>query len=150
MPVSVTETINAPIATVWSVITDIDGAESIVSSITDLTVLERPDSGLLGLKWKESRVMFGKEATETMWITATEDGHWYETTAHNHGMIYHSRMSLAQQGNQTELTMSFDCIPQTLTARLFSLVSFLFNGTVKKAFSADLKDIKQACEASKS
>lgn len=146
MSISVSETINATREHVWSVIVDIEGAESIVDAITELSVLEKPETGLIGLKWQESRVMFGKEATETMWITSAEDGHWYETTAENHGMIYHSRLSLEEKGDQTELTMGFVCKPQTFTAKLFSAVSFLMNGTVKKAFAADLRDIKRACE----
>ncbi len=147
MSLSVSEFIDAPRDTVWSVIIDIDNAQQHISSITDLQVLERPDNGILGLKWQESRVMFGKEATETMWITDADPGHWYETTAHNHGMIYKSRLALRETAGRTELTMSFECEPQTLTARLFALFSFLFNGTVKKAFAADLGDIKKHAES---
>jgi len=147
MSVSVSELINAPMETVWSVIIDIDNAQDHISSITDLQVLERPENGILGLKWQESRVMFGKEATETMWITDADPGHWYQTTAHNHGMIYRSKMALRELGEQTELTMSFECEPQTLKARFFALLSFMFNGAVKKAFAADLRDIKAHAES---
>ncbi|MBX2879475.1 MAG: hypothetical protein KTR32_06045, partial [Granulosicoccus sp.] len=92
-------------------------------------------------------VMFGKEATETMWISDAEPGHWYETTAENHGMIYQSRLALKELGEQTELTMSFACKPQTFSAKVFNLVSFLFNGTIQKAFAADLQDIKAHAES---
>ncbi|MBX2825378.1 MAG: SRPBCC family protein [Gammaproteobacteria bacterium] len=146
MSLSVSDTINAPREIVWSIITDLDGAQEIVSAITDLQVLERPDSGILGLKWQETRIMFGKEATETMWISDADIGHWYETTAENHGMIYHSKLALEESGEQTELSMSFVCKPQTLSAKIFSVFSFLFNGTVRKAFAADLHDIKVHAE----
>ncbi len=147
MPLAVSEIINAPREKVWNIIADIDSAQSIVQSIIELEVLERPDTGILGLKWREKRVMFGKEATETMWISSAEPGYWYETTAHNHGMIYHSRMSLTEQGSQTVLTMSFDCVPQTWVAKLFGLMSFMFNGAVRKAFAADIRDIKAYAES---
>lgn len=147
MPVSVSETISAPRSTVWDIITDIDNAQAIVSSIIELEVLERPENGLLGLKWREKRLMFGKEADETMWITDVKDGYWYETTAHNHGMIYISRMAVEDADGGSVLSMSFDCIPQTTSAKLFAYFSFLFNGAVKKAFAADLADMKRVAES---
>lgn len=147
MPVNVSENINAPREKVWGIITDIENAANIAKAITDLQVLERPTEGLVGLKWQETRVMFGKEATETMWISNVNDGYWYETTAESHGMIYHSKLTLEEQGAQTRLTMQFKSIPQTFIAKLFNLVSFLFNGTIAKAFAADLQDIKKHAEA---
>lgn len=147
MPVSVSELIHAPRKTVWNIIADIENAEAIVSSILELEVLEKPQSGLLGLKWREKRLMFGKEAEETMWVSDLEDGFWYETTAHNHGMIYISRMAVEDVEDGCVLTMSFNCFPQTARAKLFALLSFLFNGAVKKAFASDLADMKRAAEA---
>lgn len=147
MSVSVSETINAPREKVWAIITDIENAGNFIQAITDLRVLEQPEEGLVGLKWQETRIMFGKEAMETMWISSVEPGFWYETTAESHGMIYHSKLSLEESGAETKLTMDFRSIPQTLKARLFGLLFSLFNGTIVKAFAADLKDIKAQAES---
>lgn len=43
-----------------------------VSGIISLNILHQPEDGLVGLKWEETRKMFGKEASETMWITDYE------------------------------------------------------------------------------
>lgn len=76
MPVTVTEKIQAPRERVWQIITDIAHAAKTISGLKELTVLERPAAGLIGLKWTETRVMFGKEAAETMWITAAAENQW--------------------------------------------------------------------------
>jgi carbon monoxide dehydrogenase subunit G len=147
MAVTATELIQAPRERVWEIITDIEHAAETISAITDLTVLERPAAGVIGLKWTEARRMFGKEATETMWISAAEENRWYETTAKSHGSIYHSRLEIRDAGEGVELSMSFDATPTSLLARIMSAASFLFNGTMKKAIQKDLKDIKRLAES---
>jgi hypothetical protein len=146
MSVMVTENIQAPRERVWEIITDIEHAAETISAITELTVLERPDAGFIGLKWMEKRVMFGKEATETMWISAAEENHWYETTAESHGSIYNSRLEIRDAGDGVALSMSFVATPTSLFARIMSVTSFLFNGAIKKAFQQDLQDIKRRAE----
>ena len=146
MSVMVAENIKASRERVWEIITDIEHAAETISAITKLTVLERPAAGFIGLKWTETRVMFGKEATETMWISAAEENHWYETTAESHGSIYNSRLEIRDAGDGVELSMSFKTTPTSLFARIMSVTSFLFNGTIKKAFQQDLQDIKRIAE----
>ncbi len=146
MSIQVTERIQAPRERVWEIITDIEHAAETISAITELTVLERPATGVVGLKWTEARLMFGKEATETMWISAAEENHWYETTAESHGAIYKTRLEIRDAGDGVELSMNFDATPMSLFARIMSVTSFLLNGTIKKAFQRDLQDIKQLAE----
>ena len=147
MTVTAIEQINAPCERVWAVVTDFDNIASNITAITDAIVLERADAGIIGLKWQETRLMFGKSATETMWISSAEEGRWYETTAHNCGSIYHSKILLKEHDGGTHLSMSFSATPETLTAKVFSLLGFMFSGAIKKAFQEDLKDIKRVCES---
>ena len=51
---------------IWEVITDIEGSVETISAIEKIDILDKPVSGFLGLKWEETRTMFGKEATEVM------------------------------------------------------------------------------------
>lgn len=148
MTVTATEHINAPPAQVWKIVTDFENIAKNISAITDAKILEQPDTGIIGLKWQETRVMFGKEATETMWISAAKDGEWYETTAHNCGSIYNSRVGVKEVNGGTEISMSFTATPETFFAKLFSVVGFMFNGAIKKAFQQDLLDIKRLAEDS--
>ncbi|NNF51768.1 MAG: SRPBCC family protein [Gammaproteobacteria bacterium] len=146
MTISVSEKINAPRERVWTLITDPDSWAENISGIKSVEVLEKPASGFVGLKWREKREFFGKEATETMWVTSAETGHWYETNALNHGMAYTTRVSVAELGDGTTLTMTFDAKPTTLVARLMTPISMMFNGAVRKALQQDLGDIKAAAE----
>ena len=81
MNVTVNIEINKPKESIWRVITDIEHAQSMISGIQRINILNKPSSGLVGLKWEETRAMFGKEATETMWITESEENSYYQTRA---------------------------------------------------------------------
>ena len=149
MEVSATVHINAPRQDVWSIITDIDNAAGRISAIESLEVLERPAHGIVGLEWTETRLMFGKSASETMWITAAEEGRYYETEARNHSAVYRSRLDVTDSGEGTELTMSFAGEAQSLVAKLMSaLMTPFMKGSMQKAIQKDLDDIKAFAQAS--
>ncbi len=147
MTITVSEEINASRERIWGLITDIDGWADTISGIVAIEVIERPETGVVGLKWHETRVLFGKEAVETMWISAAEPNHWYETRAENHGAIYSTRLSLDEVNDKTVLTMTFSAKPTNFAARLMSVVSLMFNGTLRKMLQKDLVDIRAAAEA---
>lgn len=146
MTITVSEEIHAPRERVWHVVTDIDSWTETISAIEAVEVLERPEHGVIGLKWRETRVLFGKEAVETMWISSAEPGQWYETTAHNHGMLYNTRVILTEHNGHIVLTMAFAATPESLGAKLMYPVSLLFNGALRKMLKKDLADIRQVAE----
>lgn len=134
---------------VWQVITDIENAAQTIRGIDHVEVLT-PAAGpsIVGLKWRETRTMFGKEATEVMWITAAEDARFYETRAESHGAIYVSRLSIEPTDDGCTLTMSFDGQAVTFGAKvMWALTGWMAKGAMRKALSADLEDIKAAVEA---
>jgi hypothetical protein len=146
MTVTVTEEINAPVAAVWNLVTDIDRWTNTISGIVAVEVVERPESGIVGLKWRETRMLFGKEAVETMWISAAEPNRWYEATAINHGAVYSTRISMEERNDKVALTATFSTRPTTIGSRLMSVFAFLFNGTMRKLLQQDLRDIRSAVE----
>ena len=141
--------IKSPRAEVWKVITDIDHAAERISGIIELEVLERPAEGLVGLKWRETREMFGKTATEEMWITEAVENGFYKTRAESHGSVYTAILAVSDEADGTLLRMSFDAQPQTMGAKVLSfLLGFMFKGATRKAIQQDPEDIKAAVEAS--
>lgn len=139
--------IAAPIDRVWTAITDIANYANLFSSITDLKILHKPDDGLVGLKWQETRVMFGKEASEEMWIVEAVPNEFYRADSASHGMLYTSGFSVSSHGNQTTLTKSFNGVAQTTSAKIMSaLMDVFMKGTVKKCMEKDLADIKSQVE----
>ncbi len=51
-------TINGSRAAIWAAITNIENASEIISGIENIEVLEKPANGLVGLKWRETRMLF--------------------------------------------------------------------------------------------
>lgn len=139
--------INSSIDPVWNAITDFENCEKMVSGIISAKVIERPNEGLVGLKWTETRMMFGKECEETMWITDAKDREFYETRAENHGAIYVSKMSVQAIEGQTKLTMSFSGTSDSMLVRIISSIMNLFmKKSMVKILETDLSDIKQFVE----
>jgi polyketide cyclase/dehydrase/lipid transport protein len=132
---------------VWSTITDIKNCSNFISGINALEILHQPEQGLVGLKWKETRMMFGKEASETMWITEAVTYEYYCTRAESHGSVYLTRLSLSEIEGKTNLTMSFSGEAQTFFVKLISIFMGPFvKGSMKKMLYKDLEDIKAYLE----
>ena len=147
MKVSVDIEIQKPAAAVWAVITDIENCSNIISAIKNLQVLTKPEKGLVGLKWKETRLMFGKEATETMWITESVENEYYCTRAESHGSVCTTKLSLSDAGSNTLLTTSFTAEAQTFFVKIISAwMSVFIKNSMKKALLNDLEDIKKHVE----
>jgi carbon monoxide dehydrogenase subunit G len=148
MSVEVAVTVDAPRRHVWRTVTDIEHAARTISAIEEIEVLEKPPHGLLGLKWRETRTLFGKSATETMWVTEVDEPSYYATEARSHGSIYRTEIHLADQNGGTRLSMTFGAEAQTLGARVMSTVfGFLMNRSLEKALLQDLQDLKRAAES---
>ena len=141
--------INGTKEQIWHVITDIERSVETISAIEKIEILEKPESGVLGLKWEETRIMFGKSATEIMWITDVVENEYYQTRAESHGAIYKSRLQIEESGDKSKLTMEFEGEPQSTSAKIMSfLTGFMFKSATEKALQVDLKDIKAYVEKS--
>ena len=148
MTTDVSISITAPRERVWSLVTDIDQSPRFVSGIERVEVLERPSEGIRGLKWVETRTLFGKTATETMWISEAVAPDYYVTEARSHGSFYRTEVRLSDEGAGTRLSMVFEAKPEATMAKILSLVlGGMIKRSVRKALLQDLRDIKQAAEA---
>ncbi|MBV9880761.1 MAG: SRPBCC family protein [Gemmatirosa sp.] len=140
-------TINGSRAAIWATLTDIEHASATISGIERIEVLEKPANGLVGLKWRETRLLFGKPATAEKWITDAADHEFYETRAESDGFVHVSTNRIAESGGGITLTSRHESKPQSLVARVMSIpMGLLFKGVAKKAILQDLNDIKSAVE----
>ena len=140
-------TIDGSKAAIWSAIANIEGASEILSGVERIEVLEKPAHGLVGLKWRETRMLFGKPATVEKWITDAAENEFYKTRAESDGCVFLSTMSISESRNGMMLTSSHESKPQTIVAKLLSIpVGLLFKGVARKALLQDLNDIKSAVE----
>jgi hypothetical protein len=140
-------TIHGSKAAIWAAISDIANAADTLSGVEKIEVLEQPARGLVGLKWRETRLLFGKPASADKWITDAAENEFYETRAESDGFVFLSRMSLAEGSGGITLTSAHDSQPQSMRARLLSTpMMFFFKGVIRKALLQDLNDIKSAVE----
>lgn len=136
-------------AAIWAAITDIENAAQVISGIEKIEVLEQPSAGLVGLKWRETRMLFGKPAGADKWITEAVDQAFYRTRAESDGFVFLTTLSLSESGDGMRLTSSHESQPQGLAARFLKVpMLFLFRGVMKKAILQDLDDLKSAVEKS--
>ena len=139
-------TIHASRAAVWAAITDIENASEIISGIEKIEVLEKPANGLVGLKWRETRMLFGEPAAVEKWITEAAENEFYRTRAEDRGVVFLTSMRISESSGGITLTSSHDSRPQGIVAKFTSIPMFLFKGVVKKAILQDLNDIKSVVE----
>lgn len=132
---------------VWAAIADIEGAAAIVSGIKQIEIVAKPASGLVGLRWRETRLLFGEAATVEKWVTEAAEDEFYQTRAEDKGFVFLTTMRIAQGAGGITLISSHDSQPQTLLARLQAIpMGLFFKGVIKKAILQDLNDIKAAVE----
>lgn len=140
-------TINGSRAAIWAAITDIENASEIISGIENIEVLEKPANGLVGLRWRETRMLFGKPATAEKWITDAAENEFYKTRAEDNGFVFLTTISISESSGGITLTSSHDSQPQNIVARLMSIpMALFFKGVAKKAILQDLHDIKSRVE----
>jgi hypothetical protein len=139
-------TIDGSKAAIWAAITNIENASETISGIKSIEVVEKPASGLVGLKWRETRILFGKPATAEKWITDAAENEFYKTKAESDGFVFLCTKRISESSGGMTLTESHESKPQSIVAKLSIPMLFLFKGEMKKALLQDLNDIKAAVE----
>ncbi|HBS28589.1 MAG TPA: hypothetical protein DEB06_03860 [Phycisphaerales bacterium] len=138
--------INAPVDRVFEVFTDLRRATERIPAIKKLEVLTEGPIGK-GTRFRETRVMFGKEATETMEFTEFQPGKRCAIGADSCGSRFETAFSFRPEGNGTFVEQITTCTPRTLMAKLMMPLGMLLAGPMKKAMRADLDALKHAAEA---
>jgi hypothetical protein len=140
-------TIKGSRTALWAAITDIENASKIIRGIERIEVLEKPARGLAGLRWRETRMLFGKPATVEKWICDAAEAEFYETRAEDGGFEFLTTLRIAEGRGGLTLTSSHESRPRGIAARVMSIpMGLFFKGVVRKAVLRDLNDIKSAVE----
>ena len=138
--------INATKAAVWALTTDIERFAEHLSGVEKIAVVERPATGLVGLKWRETRILFGNSATVEKWITEAKENEFYTTRAEDGGFVFITTNRLSGSDGSVTLIGIHETQPQGFVASLKALPMIFFKGVIKKAIMQDLNDVKQAVE----
>jgi uncharacterized protein YndB with AHSA1/START domain len=145
MKLEVATDIAAPPHVVFATMTDLSALPAFVSGIRTIEILT-PGPLQVGTRFRETRVMFGKEAAEEMTFAALEPPHRVVLTAENHGARYVTTHNIEASGGGSRLTFVFEGVPLTFAARLFSVLAPLFAGSIRKHLAGDLADVKAEAE----
>ncbi|WP_041563478.1 SRPBCC family protein [Nocardia brasiliensis] len=145
--ITVTREVAATPDRVWAVITDLERTAAVIRGITRLERLDNGAGFTVGTTWRETRVMFGKEATETLSVTALVPGQSYTTEADSHGTHYRSIVTLTAKGQNTLLAMGFEGKPHGKVTRTAAFIGRLFEGPTRRMLQRDLDDIAKAAES---
>jgi carbon monoxide dehydrogenase subunit G len=141
--------VQAPVERVWEVLTDLAQAEQTLSGVEKVEPLtEGPYR--VGTRWRETRRMFGKEATEEMQVTAVEAPTRTVLEADSSGVHYVTEFTLTPStAGATRLAMSFTAAQGQATflhRALWSLFGGLGAKATGKVMAQDLQDIAARAE----
>ena len=146
--ISVERDIAGTVEQVWSVITDLDYAPEVIRSI--LAVERVTGEGWeVGVRWRETRRLWGKAETEEMWVEAVEEPLSTTVNSRSRGTDYSTVFRLAPIENGTRVTIDFSAeTPQPGPAQRIGWLFFGKAGmrATHKALEDDLEDIARVIE----
>ena len=137
--------VSAPIESVFNIYTDLENIAERVSAITKLEILTEGPFGK-GTRWRETRVVMKKAATEEMTVTSLDPPNGYTVESRSHGMLYETHFTFKPESDGTRVTWGFNGTPQTFGARLSApIFALFFNGMMKKCMLSDLEELRDVC-----
>lgn len=145
MNISESIIINKPVGEVYEAFADVAKMSDRIPGIVKIEVTSAVKSGV-GTHWKETRVMFGKEATEEMEITKATLNQSITIESDSAGTHYVTEYTFTEKDGGTEVMMSFSGQAQSLMAKVMSLMMGLMSGSMKKMLRADLTSMKESLE----
>jgi carbon monoxide dehydrogenase subunit G len=143
--------VRARAETVWEVLTDISHADQTLSGVTHVELTTEGPYGV-GTQWRETRRMFGKEATEQMRVTVAEPPTRTVVEAESSGVRYVTEFTLTPTSpDVTRLGMSFTAAQgaaNLLQKTLWRIFGRLGVKATAKVMARDLQDIAARAERS--
>lgn len=140
---SVRRTIAAPREQVFAVAADFPNAAQTVRAIQSVEMLTPGPVGP-GTRFKETRVIFGRAASEVMTVREFVPPERYTLLAESHGCRYDSGLTFNVVPTGTEVVMTFVATPLTLPAKI---MGFIFRGMTKQIVKECAKDLDDVAAA---
>ena len=153
--------IDAPQEAVFAAASNFPNAPQMINGIDSVEMLCPATDGTpigVGTRFKETRTMMGKQATETMEVTEFDPPRAYTLSALSCGVQYDCRVTCLEEtpgaggagaGGGCRLSYDITGRPQTLFAKVLSpVMGLMMKGTMRKLMEADLADVKAYVERS--
>ncbi|NRA57795.1 MAG: SRPBCC family protein [Phycisphaerales bacterium] len=142
--------IDAPAEAVFAAASDFPNATAMVEGINAVEMLSPANDGSpigVGTRFRETRTMMGKQATEEMEVSTFDPPHSYTLSALSCGVQFDSKVEVIPDGQGCRLGYDILGVPTTLFARVVgAIMTPLMKGSMRKAMEKDLSDIKAYVE----
>lgn len=141
--------VDAPVEETFRVFSDFRRAPEQVEAIQKLEILTDGPIGE-GTRFRETRRIFGREATEEMTITAFRPNESYTVEADSCGTHIAVTFRFEPADGGTCVTIESVMTPVSTVAKLFSPLSKLMSGPMIKCMTQDLEEMKAVAESAAS
>lgn len=124
--------INAPPAIVFKRATTISEFAAHFSAIKTAEQLTSGDIGV-GTRWRETRIMFGREATEELFFSTFTPPDKVVVSCDSHGAHYKTVFQFRPYLEGTRVDVAFSATALTMLAKIMSvLMGWMMTGAVRK------------------
>ncbi|GIW78677.1 MAG: hypothetical protein KatS3mg105_0484 [Gemmatales bacterium] len=146
MPVlTVSKRIEAPVQQVFDAFTDLHTIARHISAIEKLEILTDGPVGV-GTRFRETRIMFGKEASEEMEFIAFEQGKSYTLQCDSCGCRITTQHDFTPLDGGTLVTLKVRVQALTLLAKLSMPLTWLMLGSMRRCIEKDLDEMASVVE----
>ena len=149
MELDLSRHVDADPPTVWEVLTDIPQAHRTLSGVLAVEILT-PGPYQPGLRWRETRKMFGMKATEEMMVQAAEPPHSTTIVAESGGTEYKTVFTVtpdAEGGSTLRMRFGAHTAHAPAVARVVMAIMGRFaEKSTRKTMEQDLADIAAEAE----
>lgn len=143
--ITVSEQFDCPPEMAFAVLTDIENLPDFIDGITSVRMLtEGPID--VGTRFRETRIMMGREADEEMEIAELHAPTLIKFYAFSRGTAYHTSYQIAPNADGAKVTLVFKPTPQTFMAKVMSALFSRMVGQVADLMQKDLRDAKLEAE----
>jgi len=141
------ETVQAPREVTFDVFSDLNNAARNLDSIESLEIVGGGPVGK-GTRFRETRIMFGKEATEEMEISAYDPPSSYTVTGYSCGVEFNTTFRFEESGDGTKVTMTMVSRNKTVFAKVIGpLMGAMMKKSMTKMMAADNAQLKAVAES---
>jgi len=145
MRIVVETDVAAPPEVVYDTVTDVRGWPRFIRAIESIELVGMEEVGI-GTRFRETRTMFGRKATEEMTIRVMDRPRLFSHTAESHGTSYLGEHRITPMPGGARLSILFEGRPVRLSAWLLLPLGLAFAGTVRRHLTGDLEDVRKEAE----
>ncbi len=132
--------IDAPPADVFSRASDFEHGADVIGAIRHVEMLTG-GATQVGTRFRETRVVFNREATEELEVTEFDPPRSYVLAARSCGCRFRIQMRFSPAGQGTKVQMQFESVPLTMSARVMSWFMWPLMKKMARECARDLDDL---------